>query len=102
MGRLEGHPEALRGCTINELRALVGDIELGRSRAREALTHAVSLATAAAETFTNFCGLCCVCLERRKDTALGCGHVLCESCAARVQQCPTCRRPVTSRSRVYL
>jgi hypothetical protein len=96
--RLQGDPAALLGCSLDELRRLVGDIELGRSRAREALEQAESLAKALSENPLT----CCVCLERRKDTALGRGHVLCESCAERVRSCPTCSRPVTERKRVYL
>ena len=102
MRRLGGDPEALRGRPLDELRTLVAEIELGRNRAREALEQAESArAQELAKSLTDNLA-CCVCLERRKDTALGCGHVLCEPCAGLVQSCPTCRRYVTSRTRVYL
>jgi hypothetical protein len=99
MRRLGGDPEALRGCPLDELRTLVAEIELGRNRAREALEQAESARTQ--DLATDYLA-CCICLERRKDTALNCGHVLCEPCAGRVQQCPTCRLYITERKRVYL
>ena len=45
---------------------------------------------------------CCVCFERARNTALGCGHVLCGECASRVEECPLCRTPVTIRIKLYL
>jgi E3 ubiquitin-protein ligase RGLG len=45
---------------------------------------------------------CCVCMERHKNTALGCGHVLCENCARSVSTCPLCKQPIASRLKLYL
>jgi uncharacterized protein YdbL (DUF1318 family) len=102
MRQLGGDPEALRGCRLDELRALVAEIEQGRNRAREALEQAESARAQdlAKNLIDNLA--CCICLERRKDTALGCGYVLCEPCAGLVQQCPTCRLCITECKRVYL
>jgi len=63
--RLEGDPEALQQCSLEELRQLVTDSERGGARARDALTRAESRAAAAdsaeAATFRR------ICLERPKD-----------------------------------
>jgi hypothetical protein len=60
---------------LGDLRHLVGDIDRARSYASSALSWRESLATesvAVAEI-----NLCHICHERRKDTALNCGHLLC-------------------------
>jgi hypothetical protein len=44
---------------------------------------------------------CGICLDAPKATAFGCGHLVCEGCAAQLAHCPWCRAPVTSRSRVF-
>lgn len=44
---------------------------------------------------------CNVCFDDAKNCALGCGHQLCMACASAVSECPTCREPVTLRTRVY-
>jgi hypothetical protein len=84
--RLEGDADALRACSLDELRGIVGDIERGAGRAREALRTAESRAAAAEQVAES--AFCKICLERPKDTALNCGHVLCGACAAQVQSCP--------------
>jgi len=40
--------------------------------------------------------VCCVCVDRDKDTAFGCGHMVCQQCANSLQLCPICRDPITS------
>ncbi len=46
---------------------------------------------------------CPVCMrdDRRKDTALGCGHVFCAACAAALQTCALCRAPIALRVHLY-
>lgn len=47
-------------------------------------------------------GECIVCLDASCDTALGCGHLqVCQSCAATLQSCPTCRTAITLKLRVF-
>lgn len=37
---------------------------------------------------------CSVCLEKRSDTAVSCGHVcVCIDCSVRLDKCPVCRKP---------
>ena len=85
---------------LGDLRHLVGDIDRARSSASSALSRAESRATesvAVAEI-----NQCHICHERRKDTALNCGHLLCGVCAGRVDLCPECRRAITWRARIFL
>jgi hypothetical protein len=100
--RLEGDSEALRECSLDELRGIVGDIERGRDRAREALRTAEARAAAAAAERLAESSVCCICLDRRKDTALNCGHVLCGTCVSRVRSCPECCRAITARTCLYM
>ena len=44
---------------------------------------------------------CPRCSVAMRSTALGCGHVFCENCAAMASTCPTCFAPVTARIRLY-
>ena len=46
---------------------------------------------------------CAICLERSPNvTFVPCGHKMtCEQCAARVTECPSCRRPIQLRQRTY-
>ena len=44
---------------------------------------------------------CAVCLAAPRTTALGCGHVFCDRCAAQLSTCALCRAPVVSRIRLY-
>ena len=46
---------------------------------------------------------CAICLERPPNvTFVPCGHKMtCEQCAARVTECPSCRRPIQVRQRTY-
>lgn len=45
---------------------------------------------------------CTICLDKRKDTALGCGHVFCEDCAKRMNKCPNCKVVSKQRNKIYL
>jgi sacsin len=65
-------------------KAELEDARIESSRAREQFEVADTAIT------------CQVCMTRRVDLLLnGCGHMLCSTCAARMQQCPFCRRPLT-------
>ena len=44
---------------------------------------------------------CPVCLDKRRDTVLGCGHRLCADCAAMLVTCHMCRKAVTQRITLY-
>ncbi|KAL3578907.1 hypothetical protein D5086_020411, partial [Populus alba] len=44
---------------------------------------------------------CPICLTKGKDLAFGCGHMTCRDCGSRVSNCPICRRPITSRIRLF-
>ena len=44
---------------------------------------------------------CAICFARPKNTALNCGHQLCDSCAGQVAVCPICRGHITTRIRLY-
>lgn len=49
---------------------------------------------------------CIVCMERDKDICLGCGHLYCAECidliSKKDNQCPTCRKDITSKIKVFL
>jgi len=48
---------------------------------------------------------CGICHGRDQDTALECGHCMCNVCAiraVRVARCHFCRRPVTESMKIYL
>jgi hypothetical protein len=48
-------------------------------------------------------GLCTICYEQEMTTAFyDCGHVLaCKDCAAKIDNCPICRRRVVGRLQLY-
>ena len=74
--RLEGDPQSLRACSLEELRGLVGDIERSRDNVRDALSREESRAAAESLALADSL-VCCICHEQRKSTALNCGHLLC-------------------------
>ncbi|XP_058097399.1 E3 ubiquitin-protein ligase RGLG3 isoform X2 [Magnolia sinica] len=45
--------------------------------------------------------VCPICLTNPKDMAFGCGHLTCKDCAASLSTCPICRKPITTRLRLY-
>lgn len=45
--------------------------------------------------------LCCICEDRKKDTAFQCGHQTCGHCAELLRQCPTCRQDIQMRIKLY-
>jgi hypothetical protein len=44
---------------------------------------------------------CAICLDRDTDTAFNCGHQACFSCASELASCYNCRKPITTRTRLY-
>ena len=44
---------------------------------------------------------CQICMDKPKNMIFTCGHFFCMGCAERMETCPTCKRPVTGRFRVY-
>eukprot|EP00004_Rigifila_ramosa_P018699 TRINITY_DN467_c0_g1_i5.p1 TRINITY_DN467_c0_g1~~TRINITY_DN467_c0_g1_i5.p1 ORF type:complete len:348 (+),score=69.94 TRINITY_DN467_c0_g1_i5:821-1864(+) len=44
---------------------------------------------------------CQICMEKPRDMAFSCGHIVCESCSASMRACPFCRQPIQSRLRLY-
>ena len=46
---------------------------------------------------------CSICMDNESDTRLSCGHArFCQSCALGADNCPMCKKPITSRERIYL
>ena len=48
---------------------------------------------------------CGVCFARSKNTALDCGHLVCNRCASRClqsQRCPFCRKTTTELLKIFL
>ncbi|EQC38314.1 hypothetical protein, variant [Saprolegnia diclina VS20] len=46
--------------------------------------------------------LCCICMERCKDTVFACGHETCMLCSTQIVNCPNCRDPITTRIRRFV
>ncbi|PIN19925.1 putative E3 ubiquitin ligase [Handroanthus impetiginosus] len=44
---------------------------------------------------------CPICLTNPKDMAFGCGHLTCKDCGESISSCPLCRKPITTRLRLY-
>jgi len=98
--QLRGEEEALRLCSLEQLRALLAALELGGTRVRSALLSGEVAAKARAEA--EEAAVCGVCLHRPRDTALNCGHLTCDRCAPRLASCPICRTPISNRTRVFI
>lgn len=45
---------------------------------------------------------CSICMSFPRDTALNCGHVICNGCSHRVSQCPICRAEISNRTRIFV
>jgi len=45
---------------------------------------------------------CDICIENPKRIAFRCGHVTCEDCAPKLTDCPTCRKPITDRIKLFM
>lgn len=45
---------------------------------------------------------CQICMDRRPDRVLQCGHAFCSECSGRFTECPTCRAPVRSLTNLFL
>jgi hypothetical protein len=46
--------------------------------------------------------ICDICIENPKRIAFRCGHVTCEDCAPKLTACPTCRKPITDRIKLFM
>ncbi|XP_054811672.1 uncharacterized protein LOC129312912 [Prosopis cineraria] len=44
---------------------------------------------------------CAICLTNEKDVAFGCGHMTCGDCMLTISNCHICRKPITSRLRLF-
>ncbi|KAG8385913.1 hypothetical protein BUALT_Bualt03G0094500 [Buddleja alternifolia] len=44
---------------------------------------------------------CPICLNKRRDLALGCGHQICHDCGDNLTSCPVCRMEITTTIRLY-
>ncbi|KNA03070.1 hypothetical protein SOVF_212680 [Spinacia oleracea] len=45
---------------------------------------------------------CCpICLTNPRNMAFGCGHLTCKDCGETLPLCPLCRKPITTRVRLY-
>ena len=38
--------------------------------------------------------VCSVCMDKKKDKVLDCGHLYCSECVNRLESCPTCRADI--------
>lgn len=45
---------------------------------------------------------CPVCFDRVQNCSFQCGHVFCVQCASKVEQCPTCRVKVQTRTKLFM
>ena len=79
--QLQGEPDAVADCTLEELRAVSAELQDGARRVQRVVTDRE---VAAAQ--------CVVCLETHKDTLLApCNHLsLCGGCAESLAACPIC------------
>jgi len=46
--------------------------------------------------------ICKMCYNTEIDTALNCGHTMCNSCASQIMVCPTCRVVITQKLRIFV
>lgn len=45
---------------------------------------------------------CCICNDRQVNTALGCGHLFCNTCVALINECSKCRAPIAHKQPIFL
>lgn len=45
---------------------------------------------------------CSVCLDKPRDMAFGCGHIVCTTCGPKLTLCPICRTPISSRIKLFV
>ncbi len=92
---LRAHPDLLKAMDVAELEGLMEQVALSFESVRGA--HAQALADVVVSQELT----CPVCLERKKDTAFGCGHQTCAECARQLRDCCICRRRIGLMLRVY-
>ena len=44
---------------------------------------------------------CSICLENKRNIAFLCGHGTCADCAASLQVCPMCRKPIEQKIQLF-
>ncbi|KAL8473511.1 hypothetical protein ACS0TY_029688 [Phlomoides rotata] len=76
-------------------------IEYDQDKAMKSVAHISSSKVEPAESGPSIEHACPICLTNRKDMAFGCGHLTCKDCGAMISSCPLCRKPITTRIRVY-
>ena len=45
---------------------------------------------------------CSICMERKKETAFQCGHVVCQPCSLALTICHICRQAITKRIKIFV
>lgn len=103
LARLARRRARCRRLTVEELDQLLEREERNLMQLRKQVlerhkAEAAGRAVAAAAEAT----LCVVCMERPRDTVLGCGHVFCGDCSRPLHNCPACRQRVAMRTRAFL
>ncbi len=99
MGLAPPQEDALNAQPLEALEALAAAAEAALPRMRHAI---VTARVAAARSEAVEAAACAVCLAAARDTFLNCGHIICQRCAERVERCPICRAPISSRSRAFV
>ena len=46
--------------------------------------------------------ICKMCYDTEIDTALNCGHTMCNGCASQIMVCPTCRVVISQKLRIFV
>ncbi|KAL1538989.1 E3 ubiquitin-protein ligase rglg3 [Salvia divinorum] len=76
-------------------------IDHDKEKAARAIAQMISREPAAESAGPPAEQACPICLTNRKDLAFGCGHQTCRDCGASLSSCPLCRKPITTRLRLY-
>jgi hypothetical protein len=45
--------------------------------------------------------LCAICMEKKKDLAFQCGHLVCHDCGESLQTCHICREAIIQRIKIF-
>jgi hypothetical protein len=46
--------------------------------------------------------VCTICMERKKDTAFLCGHMVCHVCGESLRNCHMCRRVISKKIPIFM
>jgi polyhydroxyalkanoate synthesis regulator phasin len=99
VARAMGRPDALTSLTLSELAGLEGQLEAALRSVREATLRRTI--EAAAQRVSSEQAACALCLEAPKGTVFNCGHQACSGCASKLDTCPFCRVPITTRIKLF-